>query len=96
MVCGNRRQGEVGSEFIHAPKAPDPDGIYPICLQIGLDLTMKHLIKVYKGSIAMGHIPKSLREVNTNLSNNDMSDFFDFHFMAHSKGRYTHPNQMVH
>ncbi len=40
-------------------KAPGPDGIYPICLQKGLDLIIKYLIKVYRGSIAMGHIPKS-------------------------------------
>ncbi len=39
-------------------KAPDPDGIYPICLQMGLDLIIKFLIKVYRGSIAIGHILK--------------------------------------
>ncbi len=25
-----------------------------------------------------------MNEINTNLSNNDMSNVFDFHFMAHS------------
>ncbi len=40
-------------------KAPDPDNIYPICLQKGLDLIIKSLIKIYKGSVSMGHIPKS-------------------------------------
>ncbi len=28
-------------------KVPDPDGIHPICLQKGLDLIIKYLIKIY-------------------------------------------------
>ncbi len=38
-------------------KAPGSDGIYLICQQKGLDL----IIKVYRGSVAMGHIPKQWR-----------------------------------
>ncbi len=49
-------------------KAPDPDAIYPICLQKGLDLIIKYLIKVYRGSIAMGHIPKPRRNVRVVLT----------------------------
>ncbi len=48
-------------------KAPSPDGIYPICLQKGLDLIIKYLIKIYRGSIAMGHIPKPWRDVRVVL-----------------------------
>ncbi len=48
-------------------KAPGPDGIYPICLQKGLDLIIKHLIKVYRGSVAMGHIPEPWRDVRVVL-----------------------------
>ncbi len=42
-------------------KAPGPDAIYLICLHKGLDLIIKYLIKVYRGSVAMGHIPKPWR-----------------------------------
>ncbi len=35
-----------------------PDGIYPVCLQIGFDLIIKYLIKENRCSIVMGHIPK--------------------------------------
>ncbi len=44
-------------------KAPCPHSIYPICLQKGLDLTIKYIIKVYRGYIAMGHIPKPWRDI---------------------------------
>ncbi len=47
--------------------APGPDGIYPICLQKGLALIIKYLIKVYRDSIAMGHIPKPWRDVRVVL-----------------------------
>ncbi len=36
-------------------KVPGLDGIYSIYLQKGLHLIIKYLIKVYRGSIAMGH-----------------------------------------
>ncbi len=39
-------------------KVPGPDGTYPICLLKGLDLIIKYLIKIYRGSTAMDHIPK--------------------------------------
>ncbi len=48
-------------------KAPGLDCIYTICLQKGLDLIIKYLIKVYGGSVAMGHIPKPWRDVRVVL-----------------------------
>ncbi len=48
-------------------KTPGPDGIYLICLQEGLDQIVKYLIMVYRGSIAMGHIPKPWRDVRVVL-----------------------------
>ncbi len=49
-------------------KAPGPDGIYSICLHKGLlDLIIKYLIKVYRGSIAMGCILKIQRDVRVVL-----------------------------
>ncbi len=48
-------------------KVPGPDSIYPICLQKGLDLIIKYLIKIYRGSIAMGCIPKPWRDVRVVL-----------------------------
>ncbi len=56
VVMEGRTRQAVNSFMFY--KAPDPKGIYPICLQKGLDLIIKHLIKVYRGSTAMGHIPK--------------------------------------
>ncbi len=47
-------------------KAHGPDGTYPICLQKGLDMIIKYLIKVYRGSIT-GHIPKPRRNVRVVL-----------------------------
>ncbi len=46
-------------------KAPVPNNIYPIFLQKGLDLIIKYLIKVCRGSPAVGHIPKSWRDVKS-------------------------------
>ncbi len=43
-------------------KATGPDGISLKC-QTGLDLIIKYLIKVYRGSVAMGHIPTPWRDV---------------------------------
>ncbi len=48
-------------------KAPSPDSIQLICLQKELDLIIKYLIKVYGGSIAMGHIPEPWRDVRVVL-----------------------------
>ncbi len=42
-------------------KASGPDGIYLVCLQKGLDLIIKYLVKVYRSLMAMGHVPKSWR-----------------------------------
>ncbi len=49
-----------GSEQVRTwdSNTPGPDGIYSICLQKGLDLIIKYLILVYRGSIAMDHIPE--------------------------------------
>ncbi len=43
--------------------APSAGGIYPISVQKGTDLIIKYLIKVYWGSVAMGHIAKPCRDV---------------------------------
>ncbi len=44
-------------------KAPAPDGIYPICSQKVLDLIIKYLIKIYRGSVAVGHIQKPWKDI---------------------------------
>ncbi len=64
---GNGRQGKVAFNPFMPYKAPGPDSIYPTCLQKGLDLIIKHLIKVYRGSIAMGQIPEPWRDVRVVL-----------------------------
>ncbi len=53
MVTEDRVRRAVNSFMSY--KAPGLDGIYPICLQKGLDQIIKYLIKIYKGSIAMGY-----------------------------------------
>ncbi len=65
MVTEDRVRWAVNSFMPY--KATGPDGIYPICLQKGLDLIIKHLIKVYGGSIAMGHIPEPWRDLRVVL-----------------------------
>ncbi len=57
---------KVGNTFL-LHKAPGPDGIYPICLQEWLDLIIKNLINVYRGSVATGHILKLWRDVRVDL-----------------------------
>ncbi len=65
MVTKDRVRWAVNSFMPY--KAPGPDGIYPICLQKGLDLIIKHIIKIYRGSIAMGHISEPWRDVRVVL-----------------------------
>ncbi len=36
-------------------KAPGLDDIYPVCLQEGLDITIRYLTEVFRGSLSMGH-----------------------------------------
>ncbi len=57
-------------------KAPGPDGIYLICLQKGLDLIIKYLIKVYRGSIAMGQLLKLWRDVRVVLIHKSGRDLY--------------------
>ncbi len=45
-------------------KAPGPDGMYMICLQKGLDLMIKYLIKICRCSVEiMNYILKTWRDV---------------------------------
>ncbi len=37
--------------------APHPDGNYPVCWQKELDIGIKYLTKLFRGSLAMGYIP---------------------------------------
>ncbi len=61
LVMEDRVRWAVNSFIPH--KAPGPDSIYPICLQKGLDLIIKYLIKIYRSSKSNGHIPKPRRNV---------------------------------
>ncbi len=63
VVTEDRLRWAVNSLMLY--KAPGPDSIYPICLQKGLDLIIKHLIKRYRGTTAMGHIPEPWRHVGS-------------------------------
>ncbi len=45
-----------GNPFMHY-KARAPDGIYPVCLQKELNITIKYLIGVFGDPLAMGRIP---------------------------------------
>ncbi len=38
-------------------KACGPDGIYPVCIQTGLYITIKNMKDVFRGSIAMRYKP---------------------------------------
>jgi len=40
-------------------KAPNPDGIYPILLQQGLNELLGPLTKAFRASIALRHVPKT-------------------------------------
>ncbi len=61
VVMEDRVRWAMNSFLLY--NAPGPNGIYPICLQKGLDLIIKYLIKVYRGSTVMGHIPKPWKDV---------------------------------
>ncbi len=57
----------MGSKPIHALQSSNPDGIYLLCLQKGLEPTIKYLIKAYRGSVAMGYILKPWRDIKVVL-----------------------------
>ena len=45
-------------------KAPGPDGIYPVLMQVGLELILQRLCRLFKSSIAFGYIPSAWRGVD--------------------------------
>ncbi len=53
IVTEDMRRWTVNT-FMHY-KELGPDDIYPVCLQEGLDITIKYLIEVFWGSLTMSH-----------------------------------------
>ena len=45
-------------------KSPGADGIYPALLQSGLEILTPHILRLYRASLAMGHIPEVWRHIN--------------------------------
>ncbi len=57
----------MGREYFMPYEVPDPDGIYPVCLQKLLDIIIKYLTKVFRGPLAMDHIPVPWKDVRVVL-----------------------------
>ena len=45
-------------------KAPGPDGVYPCLLQQGSEVITKPLVRIFKASLLINHIPSNWTEVN--------------------------------
>ncbi len=53
----------MSSGYPYALKGTALDSTYSLCLEKGLDITIKYLIEVFRGSLSMGYIPIPRRHV---------------------------------
>ncbi len=59
--------GDRGQDKVMPYKASRPDGVYRVCLQKGLDITIKYLTEEFRDSLAMCHISIPRKDVRVVL-----------------------------